>query len=74
LKLGTAASVPADATAWPAHVERVVYLGARIELRLRLADGSPALVEAMNDGSATWSQGDAAMAWFRPEDAWVIAS
>jgi spermidine/putrescine ABC transporter ATP-binding subunit len=74
LKLGAAASVPADATAWPAHVERVVYLGARIELRLRLADGSPALVEAMNDGSATWSQGDAAMAWFRPEDAWVIAS
>ncbi len=73
LKLATADSVPAGVTAWPARVERVVYLGARIELRLRLADGSAALAEAMNDGSAAWSQGDAAMAWFRPEDAWVIA-
>jgi spermidine/putrescine ABC transporter ATP-binding subunit len=74
LKLGPAGSVPAGATAWPARVERVVYLGARIELRLRLADGSAALAETMNDGNVTWSQGDAAMAWFHPEDAWVIAS
>jgi hypothetical protein len=72
LKLTTGGSVPDRVTAWPVRVERVIYLGARIELRLRLADGTLALAEAMNDGGATWSQGDAAMAWFRPEDAWVI--
>jgi hypothetical protein len=60
-------------TAWTTQVERVVYLGARIELRLRLADGSLALAEAMSDGNAGWKEGDHAVAWFRPDDAWLIA-
>jgi hypothetical protein len=54
-------------------VETVIYLGARLELRLRLADGTLVLAEAVNDGSAAWSAADTAVAWFRPEDAWVIA-
>ena len=74
LKLGTAESVPAGMTAWPVRVEQVVYLGARIELRLRLADGSEALAEAMNDGSATWKVGDCPTAWFRPDDAWLVVA
>jgi hypothetical protein len=53
-------------------VERVVYLGPRLELRLRRQDGTLLLAEAVNDGSAVWSVGDAATAWYRPEDAWVI--
>lgn len=72
LKLATAESVPPGMTAWATRVERVVYLGARIELRLRLADGTLALAEAMNDGSAVWQQGDCAVAWFRPDDAWIV--
>jgi putative spermidine/putrescine transport system ATP-binding protein len=57
---------------WPATVERVVYLGPRLELRLRLPDDRQLLAEAVNDGRTAWSSGDRATAWFRPEDAWVI--
>ena len=74
LKLGPADSVPPNMTAWPVRVERVVYLGARIELSLRLADGSMALAETLNDGSTGWAKGDNVTAWFRPEDAWVIGA
>ena len=63
---------PAGTRGWPVQVERVVYLGPRIELRLRRPDGSQLLAEAINDGRPAWSAGDSATAWFRPEDAWVI--
>jgi spermidine/putrescine ABC transporter ATP-binding subunit len=72
LRLAPADGAPDGATAWPATVEHVVYLGARRELRLRLADGSPAVVELTNDGARPWSPGDRLDAWFRPEDAWII--
>ena len=37
-----------------------------------MADGTLVLAEAVNDGGTAWSAGDAAVAWFRPDDAWVI--
>ena len=73
LKLCPPGQEPPDVRCWPARVERVVYLGARLELRLRIADSTQLLAETVNDGGATWSTGDMATAWFRPEDAWVVA-
>jgi ABC-type Fe3+/spermidine/putrescine transport system ATPase subunit len=63
---------PADAIAWRATIERIVYLGARLELRLRLADGSPALAEAANDGTTAPREGESVTLWHRPPDSWVI--
>ncbi len=72
MRLAREGGVPADAIAWAATVEHVIYLGARRELRLRLADGTLAVVEATNDGSGPFSVGDRLAAWFKPEDAWII--
>ncbi len=73
LKLAAPGAAPSDAAAsWPVTVERVIYLGARLELRLRLADGTAAMAEAANDGGPTWAAGDAATAWFRPDDGWLV--
>ena len=71
LKLATG-TAPDGTVAWPARVERVVYTGARLEVQLALADGSAAMAEATNDGSAAFDAGQTVTAWFRPEDAWVI--
>jgi putative spermidine/putrescine transport system ATP-binding protein len=73
LKLADAGGAPAGAVAWAARVERVVYTGARLEVQLRLADGTIAMAEATNDGRTSVSEGQGIVAWFRPEDAWVIA-
>jgi len=67
-----AGAAPADAVAWQARVERVVYTGARLEVQLTLADGSSAMAEATNDGSTGFAAGQTVTLWFRPEDAWVI--
>lgn len=72
MRLARDGAAPADAIAWAATVENVIYLGARRELRLRLADGTQAVVEATNDGSGPFSVGDRLAAWFKPEDAWII--
>ncbi len=72
LKLCAPGAEPSGVRCWPATVERVVYLGPRLELRLRLPDGKQLLAEAVNDGRTVWSAGDRASAWFRPDDAWVI--
>jgi putative spermidine/putrescine transport system ATP-binding protein len=72
LKLGHAQHAPPGARCLAARIERVVYLGPRLEVRLRLADGTPLLAETINDGAATWSAGDDLVAWFLPEDAWAI--
>jgi ABC-type Fe3+/spermidine/putrescine transport system ATPase subunit len=72
LRLAAADAAPDGVNAWPVTVDLVTYLGARRELRLRLADGSPAMVELPNDGTQPWSPGDRLAAWFRPEDAWII--
>ena len=67
-----AGPAPEGAVSWPGIVEHVIYLGARRELRLRLAGGTQAMAELPNDGSGAWSPGDSLTAWFRPEDAWII--
>ena len=61
-----------DAIAWKVRVEQVTYLGPRLELRLRLADGTALLTEVGNDGTAAWAAGDSAVAWFRAGDASAI--
>ena len=73
LKLGPPGGAPHAVNSWPATIERVIYLGARLELRLRLADGAVALAEAANDGATRWSEGQTTQAWFQPGDSWVIA-
>jgi putative spermidine/putrescine transport system ATP-binding protein len=72
LKLSAAGDMPADATCWPARVERMVYLGARIEMQILLSDGSMMTVDAMNDGNTAWSVGSDGVVWFRPDDGWLI--
>jgi spermidine/putrescine ABC transporter ATP-binding subunit len=67
-----AGAAPDGAIAWPVEIERVVYLGSRIEFRLKLADGTNAIAEAANDGTAEWRAEARAAAWFRPEDIWII--
>jgi putative spermidine/putrescine transport system ATP-binding protein len=74
LKLCAPGHEPPGSRCWPVHVESVVYLGPRLELRLRRLDGTLLMAEAVNDGGAAWSIGDAAMAWYRPDDAWVIGA
>jgi spermidine/putrescine ABC transporter ATP-binding subunit len=71
-RLRLANHAPENAVFWSATVEHVVYLGARREVRLRLADGSMAIAELTNDGSGGWSAGEKVIAWFRPDDAWII--
>ena len=72
LKLSAPGQQPSGARSWPVQVERVVYLGPRLELRLRRADGTQLLADAVNDSGAGWSAGDSAVAWVRPEDTWQI--
>jgi hypothetical protein len=53
-------------------VTGVTYLGSRLEVTLRLADGSAATANLVNSGTMAWQAGDEAEAWFRPEDAWPV--
>jgi spermidine/putrescine ABC transporter ATP-binding subunit len=72
LKLATPDAVPAGATAWSVQVMRLIYLGARSEIHLRLQDGSAAVAYLVNEGSVPWREGETIAAWFRPEDAWLL--
>ena len=72
LKLCLPGRAPAEASAWSARVESVVYLGSRSEIRLRLEDGSLAKAEAVSGETPSWQAGDPAEVWFRAEDAWII--
>jgi putative spermidine/putrescine transport system ATP-binding protein len=72
LKLCAPGNEPPGVRGFPVRLERVVYLGPRIELHLRLADATRLLAEAVNDGSVAWSAGDDAIAWYRADDAWVV--
>lgn len=74
MKLAKPPEVPACATAWPAQVIRLIYLGGRTEIHLRLQDGSTAVSYVVNEGSIRWREGDTVAAWFRPEDAWLLPS
>ncbi len=72
LNLAAPGSAPEGACVWPAGITRVTYLGARLEVALRLGDGSDATAHLVNTGLTNWLPGDTADAWFRPEDAWMI--
>jgi spermidine/putrescine ABC transporter ATP-binding subunit len=72
LNLAAPNTAPEGAIAWPCSVERVTYLGSRLEVALRLRDGSPATVHLVNSGRDAWQSGDVVDAWFRPEDAWTV--
>jgi multiple sugar transport system ATP-binding protein len=72
LRLSSVEHAPPGTRHWPVRVEHVVYIGPRLELRLRATDGTRLQAEMVNDGTAAWSAGDTATAWFRPEDAWAI--
>ncbi len=72
LKLARPEAPPADATTWPAQVTRLIYLGGRTEIYLRLQDGSAAVSYVVNEGSISWVEGDTVTAWFRPQDAWLL--
>jgi putative spermidine/putrescine transport system ATP-binding protein len=73
LRLSRPGQEPSGARHWQVRVEHVVYVGPRLELRLRAADGTRLLAELVNDGSATWMTDTAAIAWFRRDDAWLIS-
>jgi putative spermidine/putrescine transport system ATP-binding protein len=72
LRLSSVEHAPPGTRHWPVRVEHVVYIGPRLELGLCAADGTRLQAEMVNDGTAAWSAGDTATAWFRPEDAWAI--
>ncbi len=72
LRLAPVGGAPDGSNSWPATIESLIYLGARYELRLRLADGTIATGDAPNDGMNRWRAGVEATAWFMPDDAWVI--
>ena len=72
LKLAAPGASPPGTTAWAATIERTVYLGSRMEVALRLADGAAATAIEANEGGFAWQPGDTVEAWFRPESAWVV--
>jgi putative spermidine/putrescine transport system ATP-binding protein len=72
LNLAAPGSAPEGSIAWPCTIDRVTYLGARLEVALRLADGSPAVAHVVNTGVDTWQAGDKAEAWFHPAHAWAV--
>lgn len=72
LKLASPGAAPTDANAWAGTVTRVTYLGARMEVALRLADGTELLAHAVNEGEPIWHEGTQLIAWFRVGDAWLI--
>jgi spermidine/putrescine ABC transporter ATP-binding subunit len=72
LKLAQPDVVPAGVTTWLAQVTRLIYLGGRTEIHVRLRDGSTAVSYVVNEGSLAWREGEAVAAWFRPEDAWLL--
>jgi spermidine/putrescine ABC transporter ATP-binding subunit len=73
LKLASPDSAPAAATAWRGAITRLTYLGPRIEVALRLADGTDLLAHVVNEGGAGWQEGAQVDAWFQPDDAWLVA-
>jgi ABC-type Fe3+/spermidine/putrescine transport system ATPase subunit len=72
LKLASPGAAPEGTNAWSAQVVRTIYLGGRMEVRLRLRDGGTAIAYAVNEGETDWDEGEMVDAWFRPRDAWVI--
>jgi putative spermidine/putrescine transport system ATP-binding protein len=72
LHLAPIGTAPPGAVAWPCTIAAVTYLGARLEVTVRLADGSPATAHLVNSGPMAWQPNDTAEAWFNAEDAWAV--
>jgi putative spermidine/putrescine transport system ATP-binding protein len=72
MNLAAPNTAPPGSIAWPCTITRVTYLGARLEVTLHFADGSAGVAHLTNTGTQSWSSGDAAEGWFRPEDAWLL--
>ena len=72
LKLAAPRGAPDGAVRWGATIERITYLGARLEMALRLADGTQAVAHLVNAGPSAWQPGEAVEAWFLPGDAWAV--
>ena len=72
LKLSSPGQEPPNVRRWPVRIERAIYLGSRLELRLRRDDSGELVAEAVNDNTSNWREGDCAIAWIRPEDAWTV--
>ena len=64
LKLARPGTAPENTNVWPAQVQRTIYLGGRMEVRLRLRDDSTVIAYAMNEGGALWDEGEMVDAWF----------
>ena len=72
LRLARGGAAEPGASRLPARIERVAYLGGRIEITLRLSDGAAASAHIVNDGAVAWQPGETVEAWFRTEDVWVL--
>lgn len=72
LKLAPLDAAPAGATSWTGTITRLTYLGPRLEIALRLADGTDLLAHVVNEGGPAWQERTQVTAWFLPEDAWLL--
>jgi len=59
---------------WPGRIARVTYLGARLEVQVRLGDGTLFTVNEVNEGASAWQEGDAVFVSFKPDAAWLLAA
>jgi hypothetical protein len=73
LKLAAPNTAPTSSTAWTGTITRLTYLGARIEVALRLAGGTDLLAHVVNESLPAWQVGTQVTAWFEAEDAWLVA-
>jgi ABC-type Fe3+/spermidine/putrescine transport system ATPase subunit len=63
---------PSLAKGWQAQVARVTYLGARVEVQVRLLDGTLFTANEVNEGASNWQEGQDVRVSFRPDAAWLI--
>ena len=59
---------------WPGRIARVTYLGARLEVQVRLGDGTLFTVNEVNEGASAWQEGDEVFVSFKPDAAWLLAA
>ncbi|MGH7120544.1 MAG: ABC transporter ATP-binding protein [Acetobacteraceae bacterium] len=72
LRFAANGRAPDGVSTWAADVDHTVYSGNRIEIWLRLADGSSAVMETVNAGTPPPAPGASVSVWFGVDDAWVI--
>ena len=67
LKLANPGTAPEGVNVWPARVLRTIYLGGRMEVRLRPPAGGDLIAYAVNEDGIVWNEGEMVYAWFRRE-------